>query len=243
MISVGFKTDTGQIRDGNEDSLFVLPKEHIYIVADGVGGHNSGELASRMAVGYMAQYVALNPVDAVESSFELRKYFTSVFEGANELIFSKSNSENGNRGMATTCVLCYVLEDTAYVVNIGDSRAYLVRDGVLRQITEDHTAVHEMIKRGLITEDDAMLRPDRNMITKALGGEAAVAPDFFSFKVYGGDILILCTDGLYGEISAERMTELASGSDTMHKLAKDLVDEANRNGGRDNISVVCVKIH
>ncbi len=243
MISVGFKTDPGLVRDGNEDSLFVLPKEHIYIVADGVGGHNSGELASRMAVGYMAQYVALNPVDAAEGDAELRRYFTSVFEGANELIYGKANSENGNRGMATTGVLCYIRGDSAYVVNIGDSRAYLLRDGILRQVTEDHTAVHEMIKRGLITEDDALLRPDRNMITKALGGESRVEPDFFSFKVYGSDIIILCTDGLYGEVSSERMTELASGSDTMHKLAKDLVDEANRNGGRDNISVVCVKIH
>ena len=145
MISVGFKTDKGMLRNGNEDALFVLPDQQLYIVADGVGGHNSGELASRMAVGYIAQYAALNPVDKVENKRDLRKYFQTCFEGANELIYQKAKSETDNSGMATTCVLCYLRGNSAFVVNVGASRAYLIRDGVLRQITEDHTCVQVML--------------------------------------------------------------------------------------------------
>lgn len=242
MISVGFKTDKGSVRSGNEDSIFVMPDQQLYIVADGVGGHNSGELASRMAVGYMAQYVALNPLSSVTSKGDLKKYFSDCFSGANELIYGKSVAEKGNTGMATTAVLCYLGGGDCYVVNVGDSRAYLVRDGVMRQLTEDHTLVQDMLRSGLLTKEEAVSHPDRNMITKALGGEASVAPDFYRFETYPGDVIIMCTDGLYSEVSAERMLELAAGAGTMHRLAKNLVDEANGAGGKDNISVVCIRI-
>ena len=242
MISVGFKTDKGNVRSGNEDALFVMPGQQIYIVADGVGGHNSGELASRMAVGYMAQYVALNPVSEVQSKKELKKYFLDCFAGANELVHSKSMEEDGNAGMATTAVLCYLDGNGCYVVNVGDSRAYLVRDGVMRQLTEDHTLVQDMLRSGLLTKEQAATHPDRNMITRAIGGESTINPDFYRFEVCPGDVIILCTDGLYGEVSADSMLRIASETKTMHKLAKTLVDEANRCGGKDNISVVCIRI-
>lgn len=242
MISVGFKTDKGMSRSGNEDSVFVLPDIHLYMVADGVGGHNSGELASRMAVGYMAQFVALHPIQGVQNGLALKDYFLTLFGGANELIFKKSVSEQSNRGMATTAVLCYLKEDKAYVVNVGDSRCYLVRDGELRQVTKDHTLVQEMIDQGLISEDDAKNRPDKNMITRALGGDETVQPDFFVFDIYPEDTIILCSDGLYGEIEPGYLAALASNARTMHGLSNDLVKVANTNGGSDNISVVCIRI-
>ncbi|MCQ2565512.1 MAG: Stp1/IreP family PP2C-type Ser/Thr phosphatase [Clostridia bacterium] len=242
MISVGFKTDKGMLRKGNEDALFVLPDQQLYIVADGVGGHNSGELASRMAVGYIAQYAALNPVDQVQSKRELRQYFQTCFDGANELIYQKAKSEPDNSGMATTCVLCYLRGSSAYVVNVGDSRAYLLRDGVLRQITEDHTCVQVMLKEGIISKEEAAVHPDRNMITRAIGGDSKVEADFFQFDIFSGDVIILCTDGLYGEVGDESMLGLAARTESMHRLANNLVDEANYNGGKDNISVVCIKI-
>ena len=242
MVSVGFKTDKGRSRVSNEDSLFVLPEEQLYIVADGVGGHNSGELASRMAVGYIAQYVAMHPLNLVGDRRALRRYFKSCIEGANELIYGKAQEDPANSGMATTTVLTYLQDDDAFVVNVGDSRAYLLRDGVLRQVTEDHTRVHEMVQDGLITEKEAEDRPDRNMITRAVGGEARVRPDFFRFKTYPGDIIILCTDGLYGEVSEDRIAEIGGTVKTMHRLAKVLVEEANNNGGGDNITAVCIKI-
>ena len=242
MISVGFKTDKGNLRSSNEDSLFVLPDQQLYIVADGVGGHNSGELASRMAVGYMAQYVAIHPVSEITSKKELKKYFLDCFSGANELIHSKSLEEESNNGMATTAVLCYLEGDDCYIVNVGDSRAYLVRDGVMRQLTEDHTLVQDMLRSGLLSKEEARNHPDRNMITRAIGGETSIEPDFYRFRTYPGDVILLCTDGLYGEVSADRILRLASEYESMHDLAKRLVDEANEAGGKDNISVVCIRI-
>ena len=242
MISVGFKTDKGNMRSGNEDSLFVMPEQQLYIVADGVGGHNSGELASRMAVGYIAQYVSLHPISAITSKRDLRKYFLECIQGANELIYSKSLEEECNNGMATTTVLCYLDAEDCYVVNVGDSRAYLIREGVMRQLTEDHTLVQDMLRSGLLTKEEAQTHPDRNMITKAIGGESAIEPDFYRFETCPGDVILLCTDGLYGEVPADRILELAADTFSMHKLAKALVDEANQAGGKDNISVVCIRI-
>ena len=242
MISIGFKTDTGICRSNNEDSVFIMPDKQLYMVADGVGGHNSGELASRMTVGYMAQFVALHPIEYVKGAIELKDYFLSMFDGANDLVFKKSISESENRGMATTAVLCYLKDKMAYVINVGDSRAYLVRDGVLRQITKDHTLVQEMIDNGMITEEQAEERNDKNMITRAIGGEMTVHPDFFAFETYPGDTIIMCSDGLYGEIEADKMASMASSAKTMHGLANDLVDAANNHGGGDNISVVCIRI-
>lgn len=242
MISVGFKTDKGNIRNGNEDSIFVLPEQRLYIVADGVGGHNSGELASRMSVGYMAQYMALNPLNKVKSKAGLKRYFQDCFSGANELVYNKARCEKANRGMATTALVCYLRADECYVVNVGDSRAYLVRDGVMRQLTEDHTLVNDMIKSGMISPEEALQHPDRHMITRAIGGEPTIEPDFYRFKTYPGDLIIMCTDGLYAEVGADTMLQMAMETKAMHRLARNLVDEANHAGGKDNISVVCIKI-
>ncbi|MCQ2552167.1 MAG: Stp1/IreP family PP2C-type Ser/Thr phosphatase [Clostridia bacterium] len=242
MISVGFKTDRGISRTDNEDSVFVMPDKQLFMVADGVGGHNSGELASRMTVGYMAQFVSLHPIETVKSEIALKDYFLSLFAGANELVFKKSLSEEENRGMATTALLCYLRNNKAYVINVGDSRAYLIRDGVLRQVTKDHTLVQEMVDKGLITNTEAEQRTDKNLITRAVGGDMSVYPDFFAFDVYPGDTIIMCSDGLYGELEESTMAGMAYSASTMHSLAKDLVDAANRHGGSDNISVVCIRI-
>lgn len=242
MISVGFKTDKGMIRNDNEDSIFVFPDKQVYMVADGVGGQSSGELASRMTVGYMAQFVALHPIPDSGNEILLRQYFTQLFHGANKLVYDKAVSEPGNIGMATTSLLCYLREDTAYFVNVGDSRAYLVRDGQIYQVTDDHSYVQTMLREGHITKEEAEARPDKNMITRAIGGDKFVNPDFFTVKIYSGDTIIMCSDGLYGEVDESTIANLASNTNTMHRLAKDLVDAANKHGGGDNISVVCIRI-
>lgn len=243
MITVGFKTDKGIQRMDNEDSIFVMPDRQIYMVADGVGGQSSGELASRMTVGYMAQFVALNPIEEAESEEDLRAYFDALYSGANNLVYQKSISEPGNAGMATTALLCYLTDDNAYFVNVGDSRAYLLRNGEMFQITDDHSFVQTMLREGLISEDEAAKRPDRNMITRAIGGSRAVNPDFFCMETYPGDTIILCTDGLYSEVDDDEIAGYASRMDSMYLLAKKLVDKANEHGGGDNISLVCIRIH
>ena len=242
MITVGFKTDKGKKRSDNEDSLFVIPDKKIFIVADGVGGQNSGELASRMTVGYMAQFVCLNPIEEAKTGSELKSYFMKLFSGANSLVHEKATSEKSNYGMATTTVLCYIRENTAYFVNVGDSRAYLIRDGRSYQVTEDHSFVQTMIREGHLTKEEAEKRADKNMITRAIGGEEEVHPDFFTLDLFQRDTIILCTDGLHGEVDDDTMTEIVSSASSMHELATELVDKANEAGGRDNISVVCIRI-
>ena len=242
MISVGFKTDKGASREDNQDALFVLPDRNLYMVADGVGGQNSGELASRMAVGYMAQYAALHPIAGIRPGRALKAYFNSLLSGANELIFKKAGSEPAHKGMATTALLCYLRDNKAYVVNVGDSRAYLVRDGKIMQITSDHTLIQEMLDSGEITPEEAEDHPDKHVITRAVGGEATIRPDFYNFDIYQKDTIILCTDGLYGMIGEDEIAKLASRARTMHGLSRSLVDKANANGGDDNITVVCIRI-
>jgi protein phosphatase len=242
LITVGFKTDKGKRRKDNEDSIFVIPDKKIFIVADGVGGQNSGELASRMTVGYMAQFVCLNPIEEAKTGTDLKNYFKELFSGANSLVHEKAVSEPGNFGMATTTVLCYIRDNTAYFVNVGDSRAYLIRDGKYYQITEDHSFVQTMIREGHITKEEALQRVDRNMITRAIGGDTEVHPDFFTLDLFPKDTIILCTDGLHGEVPDERIAAMATTTNTMHDLAIKLIDSANEAGGKDNISVVCIRI-
>lgn len=242
MLRVGFKTDTGKVRSNNQDALFVLPEQKLYIIADGVGGHNSGEIASRMAVQQIAAYVSEYPIEEQRSDMQLRDYFLNCLHSVNQAICRKAGENEENKGMATTVVVVYLRNSNAYVINVGDSRAYLVRDKVIRQITEDHTYVNELLRSGSITEEEARQHPQRNMITRALGGEMTVVPDFFQFQIYGGDLILMCTDGLYGEVSDQEIAQLAAGRRSMHRLANDYVKTANEHGGSDNVTVVCIKI-
>jgi PPM family protein phosphatase len=242
MTQVGFKTDKGKKRDRNEDSLFVMPLEDIYIVADGVGGQNSGELASSLAVKSIAEYIKARPLHDIEDEEALKSYFLDCIKSANQTIYQTAQFSEQNSGMATTAVLLHLTSGNAYIVNVGDSRAYICRDGRINQVTEDHTYVNELVKGGSITKEQAEIHPQKNMITRALGGEKKILPDFYRLETVKDDIIILCTDGLYGELSEEEICGIAAASDSMSALSKILVQQANRNGGNDNITVICLKI-
>lgn len=242
MTQVGFKTDKGKKRGRNEDSLFVMPKEEIYMVADGVGGQNSGELASSMAVKSIAEYIKERPLHDMKDEELLKAYFFDCMVNANHEIYQTAQLSSENAGMATTVVLLYLNSGNAYIVNIGDSRAYIYRDGQISQITEDHTYVNELVKDGSITKEQAELHPQKNMITRALGGDDKILPDFYRFETRKGDIIILCTDGLHGELSSEEICGLAAVSKSMSALSRSLVQRANSHGGNDNITVICLKI-
>ena len=242
MTQVGFKTDKGKKRDRNEDSLFVMPQESIYIVADGVGGQNSGELASSMAVKSIAEYIKAMPLHGIEDEEELKVYFLECMKKVNKTIYQAAQLSKENAGMATTVVLLHLINGYAYIVNVGDSRAYICRDGRISQITEDHTYVNELVKEGSITKEQAEIHPQKNMITRALGGEEKIHPDFYRLETMKNDIIILCTDGLSGELSAEEICGLTAASNSMSALSKSLVQQANGNGGNDNITVICLKI-
>ena len=242
MIQVGFKSDKGLRRTNNEDAYFVVPSDNIYMVADGVGGNNAGEIASRTAVSVIAEYIRENPVTDKKTEAELKEYFMQCLVKANTEIYGMARRHQENRGMATTIILVYVAGKQAYVVNVGDSRMYVCRNGLMSCITEDHTYVTELLKQGLITAQQAKNHPQRNMITRAIGGDATVQPDFFRVELEEGDVLMLCTDGLYDEVEESKMAGIIGESESMSDACRCLVNAANRSGGRDNITVVCLKI-
>ena len=155
MVQIGFKCDKGILRQNNEDACFVVPGRNVYVVADGVGGNNSGEVASRTAVSEIARMVNEAAMDQYRSPEEIFGFFADIIEDVNEQIYQMGLQSQQNRGMATTVVTAYIRMNSAYIANIGDSRAYLFRSGKLGQITRDHTYVNELIDKGVITEDEA----------------------------------------------------------------------------------------
>lgn len=242
MVQIGFKCSKGIVRKNNEDACFVIPSHDVYIVADGVGGNNSGEIASRTAVSDIAGYVTENDISACQGPEEIFGFLSEAVRTANENVYKAGMDEEQNRGMATTVVLTYIRDMKAYVANVGDSRAYLFRNGNLKRITSDHTYVNELIKKGVITEDEAEHHQQKNVITKALGAEYYVEPDFYQVKLKEGDVLLLCSDGLYGEVKESAIAGYIDGAENMNELCTQLVDEAIKAGGRDNITVVCLRI-
>ena len=241
-MHVGFKTDKGIIRSSNEDACFVLLHDKVYILADGVGGGNSGEIASRTAVSEIANYVVKHPLDGLEDKYEIVGYMRDAFEAANTKIYDMARAHEENFGMATTAIIVYVNKDKAYIGNIGDSRVYLYRNGDYLQLTEDHTYVNTLVKAGILSREEADQDERKNVIIKALGAEPTVEPDFFQVEVKKGDILLACSDGLYDEVSDEEIVEIIKEKDNMNELAAELIARANRNGGRDNITIITLQI-
>lgn len=242
MIQVGFRSDKGIRRRNNEDAFYVLPEKRLFVVADGVGGNNSGEVASRSAVKYIADYLQEHSPEEITDEVELRRYFTECFNGMNDLVFNMAHAHPENKGMATTVVMTYLKGGKAYIVNVGDSRAYMYRDGILSQLTEDHSYVNSLIKNGSITKEEARRHRDKNVITRAVGGEELVFPDFFRIDVKPGDIFLMCTDGLHGEVDDDGIAKILSAGKTMSETCATLVRKANQNGGNDNITTICFRI-
>ena len=246
MLQIGFKCNRGVVRKNNEDACFVIPNQDVYIVADGVGGNNSGEIASSTAVESLASFVKANDLGLCGSPDEIFGFFTEALDIANRRVFEMGREDSACRGMASTVVMSYINGGSADLANVGDSRAYLFRNGRLKRITKDHTYVNELIDQGVITEKEAESHSQKNVITKAIGAESEVEPDFYKVGLARGDIMLLCTDGLYGEVGEDRMADmlrLAVSKDVkMNDLCGAFVDEAILAGGRDNITVICIRI-
>ncbi len=230
-------TDVGRKRQMNQDFLFVsedpignLP--NLFVVADGMGGHNAGDFASRYGVSVLVESVRkdknFNPVRVIRTGIE----------AANREVFEQAKKDSGMTGMGTTMVAATVVGDYLYVANVGDSRLYLAGE-TMRQVTQDHSLVAEMVRMGEITPEEGRLHPDKNIITRAVGTTDTVRVDFFDTKIERGECIILCSDGLTNMASDEAIFELVRNSSTEDK-AKALVDLANENGGKDNIAVIVV---
>ena len=243
----GFRTDTGRRRDGNEDALLLLPSRGIFAVADGVGGQNSGEVASRKAMTGIESFLYANPLsvaDGLEGKPRenwLRSYFQRCMQKINSEIMKQAMSDPVMDRMATTVVLCYLDMESIYVVNMGDSRAYMFRDGELAQLSVDHTYVNNLINAGTLTRSEARQHPQKNIITKALGSTTNTEPDFYRFDLMEGDRILLCSDGLHGELTDDEIADIVGSRNDMNTVCRLLVDAANEKGGHDNITVVCIE--
>jgi protein phosphatase len=248
MIKSGFRTDVGKRRDRNEDALLLLPKEKLFVVADGVGGQNSGDFASRKATNGIEEFLHTNPVEnagALEGKYRknwFKSYFLRCFQKINNDILSAAARDPQKIGMATTAVSAYIDGSVLYITNIGDSRAYIIREGEISQLTEDHTFVNGLIHSGVLTKSEARVHPKKNVITKALGVETNIVPDFYDFDLLAGDLVILCTDGLSGELSDDEICRVALSDPDVNMKCKKLVNAANKKGGDDNITVICLEI-
>ncbi len=241
MIQLGMNTNQGARRERNEDACHICEEQQVFIVADGVGGNLSGELASQTAVDYLSAQICQSWLKELKTEEEIRDAFMAVIREANRLIFRSAVLEADRRGMATTLVLAYLRQDMAYIFNVGDSRAYRYRSGELEQITEDHSYVNALLRQGKITRQEASLHPDRHVITRALGAEAAVEPDFYPLEMIPGDVLLLCTDGLHGEAGDDEILRVMKEETAMQDLCDRLVQLANEKGGRDNITIICLQ--
>ena len=241
-MKVGFKSDTGKRRSNNEDACFVLLSENIYMVADGVGGGNAGEIASRTTVSEMANYITKNPVENATNKYAIVNYFQDSIDQINKKIFEMARRYEQNKGMATTLALLYAKGGMAYIGNVGDSRVYLYRDNELVQLTEDHTYVNTLVKAGILTEEQAECHNKKNVITKAVGADTTVEPDFFQVEILKDDIFIICTDGLYDEVDKGEIIAVLKTIWSMSDVCTELVSRANKNGGHDNITIICLKV-
>lgn len=227
-------SDKGSVRDTNEDS-FLIDKP-LFAVADGMGGHMAGEIASKIAVDTLASFK-----QEIEKSKNVAATLKSAFDEANTKILKKSEEDLDHHGLGTTLSCVFIKNGTAHVGHIGDSRVYLIRDGSIKQATRDHSFVAEMVKAGQITKEEAEVHPQRNVITKALGVKEASDGDFFKFNLKQRDILLIASDGLFTLVNDQEILEIIlDKSLTLRKKAEALIEKAVENGGYDNISVVLI---
>lgn len=242
LLNVAIRTDTGNVRTHNEDAaVFVYPdaadvletRGVLLLLADGMGGHNSGEVASRMATERIAE-------EYYKGSKEVLNSISRAFESANRAILAESRAHEQHSGMGTTCTALVIQDGRIYAGHIGDSRAYLLKNGVLQQLTTDHTLVNSLVAEGKIEAGEAATHPQRNVLLKALGIEKKADPEIkdTGFQLAGGDKLLLCSDGLYEYFDHEELREYCSVKIPPAVLAGQLVETAKQRGGHDNITVL-----
>ncbi len=232
-LGIGVKSDVGRVREGNEDSYYV--DTPLFVVADGMGGHLAGDVASATAVEIIQTKRSDVRADNPES-------LAAIVREANRAIYSRAADDPALRGMGTTCTMLMLDDATGQIAHVGDSRAYLYRNGELSQLTDDHTLVGRLVREGKLEPDEAERHPQRSIITRALGVDEDVQVDLFSVEVGDGDRLLLCSDGLSSMVRSDRITEvLAAGADAQ-TTAERLVDAANEAGGEDNVTVVVIDV-
>lgn len=230
-VRVGARSDIGRARVRNEDSYLV--KEPLFAVADGMGGHKGGDVASSLAL------QTIEAATATPEPEDLERLVEQIKE-ANHRVMERGETDKDLRGMGTTVTALLTGDGKAHVAHVGDSRAYRLRDGTLQQLTEDHTLVQRMVREGKLTEEEAAHHPQRSVLTRALGVEVDIPVDQLTLDVQEGDRLLLCTDGLTSMVGRDRIQEILESETEPQAACDRLVDAANRAGGDDNITVILI---
>lgn len=243
MVEVFGLSDVGCIRELNEDCYCICgfgdnSERGFCILADGMGGHNAGEVASQNAVKLIAEEMN-RLLESGEK--EIPGQLSRAVSAANTGVYTMASENPIHRGMGTTVVTAFIDDGTAYVANVGDSRAYAVRDDEIVQITTDHSVVSELVMRGTITKEEARLHPQKNIITRAVGTDKSVRTDIFEYNYSPGDVMIICSDGLSTMLDDNRILEIIKSKKTSEDTVNSLISAAKDEGGLDNITVICIR--
>lgn len=250
VLEVVCRTDPGMVRSHNEDAVFGDAGTGLAILADGMGGYNAGEVASGMAIEQLSsKLTAIMPTCVPQESDRgtgkrvAHKHLSEQIAGANASIYESAQTQSQYAGMGTTLVMAWFYDNLLTVAHIGDSRLYRLRGEEFQQITRDHSLLQEQIDSGMITPEEARFSQNKNLVTRALGVDPEVDPEIHDYDVEAGDIYLLCSDGLTDMVSDEEIAlTLQTLSANLPLAAEQLVQMANDNGGKDNISVILAKI-
>lgn len=233
-------SDKGPVRKENQDHAEAVklraPKAAVLLVCDGMGGANSGALASTMAASAYLERLKSLLSGSKKSASLVPLWMADACTAANSAVYDRACSESANAGMGTTLVSAVIIGRHAELINVGDSRAYLIRGKTIEQITRDHSVVEELVERGELTPEEALYHPNRNLITRAVGVEQTVESDHFSLRLRRGDRLLLCSDGLSNTLDEDELLTLARAGRSASRVCHALVDRAVEKGARDNVT-------
>jgi len=242
-IAANGQTDIGQVRSTNQDSLLLNNDANLFIVADGMGGHAGGEIASKLCVEYVDKFLnndSLAKLKGPHPNTTLLSELANAVNFASSKIYEKALEQPSLKGMGTTATVLKIIDDHAYFAHVGDSRLYLVRKGFIYQVTHDHSLVNEQVRAGILSPEEAELHHLRNVITRSVGYQEEEDVDTSCFKLENDDVLLMSSDGLHGKVSNKEITKSINSHDL--QSVSGLIQLANERGGDDNITVIVVKI-
>lgn len=238
------ESDKGKLRNINEDSYNIIAGYPgipvVFIIADGMGGHNSGEVASKAAVDFTNDFILKNP-DFFDDDKDISESIKKIIIEANKEVLNKAKEKKKFSGMGTTIIIAVIKNNKVYFGHVGDSRVYLIRNNNLNQITTDHSYIEELVLTGSLTREEAQNHPGKNLITRALGTNEDIEVDTYICKLQETDTYIICTDGFYNMIEGNEIIETLENIEEPEEICKEFVNKANEKGGEDNITVLVFK--
>jgi protein phosphatase len=236
-------TDPGRAREKNEDSYLLLPKKGLYVVADGMGGHNAGEVASANAIKIISRYFTWKRIlDLKKDQKKIREAMLQAIKKIHEGILDIAHTREDYFGMGCTLVAAFLHSNLLHTCHVGDSRAYVINSSGVNPITQDHSYVAELVQRGIMTREEARLSPLKNRLIQALGTPYPIKPDYNKCPLKDDDIVLLCSDGLWDMLSDGEIQDIVLKEKTLEKICKNLIEHANEVGGKDNITVVLMRL-